>query len=136
MGRCPRQGHGDAISSRFSATRRRRLLLELIRTAKGNVKSPARIRGNSARSPLRRSGGGLTPSAPGRARTKRPPRDNAPAYACPRLVGPAPMECPKDLTAPVFVKAPKRLRFLLMVLKTASVYLLVASTVSQLDAVD
>ena len=28
------------------------------------------------------------------------------------------------------------LRFLLMVLKTASVYLLVASTVSQLDAVD
>ena len=46
------------------------------------------------------------------------------------------MECPKDLTAPVFVKVPKGLRFLSMVLKTASVYLLVASTVSQLDAVD
>jgi len=48
-----------------------------IRTAKGNVASPAQTRGSSVRSPSRRSVRGSIPSARGRAKTGRPPRGSA-----------------------------------------------------------
>jgi hypothetical protein len=53
-----------------------------IRTARGNATPLARTRGSSARSPSRRSERESIPSARGRARSGRPPRDSAPVYAC------------------------------------------------------